>query len=141
MPKIIGPIPDNILRRMAPEDRKVYGKAGMTLEELEVKNSLQSEEELQEATASLLRLRNIRCFRSRMDKRPTGPTGWPDFIFAVRGRACAFECKRFGESPEPHQSEVMAALTNDGWFVRVVRSELQVVKALNEVFTNPFPEK
>lgn len=128
-----GPLPDNILRRMPKEDRRPLGKAGVTTQEANEKAVARSEKKLQENVAALLRQRNITFNVSRMDKRKTDKVGWPDFTFAVRGRAAAFEVKRPGKEPTKEQVACMLGMIRDGWFVRVIESEHQALQALNEL--------
>ena len=113
----IGPIPDHILRLMTKEDRP---RGVLTFAEIEEKRQVRLEKELQEQVASLLRQRNIVFNCSRMDRRKTDKVGWPDFTFAVAGRACAVECKMPGENLRPEQSVVINAMMGNGWLVAVV---------------------
>ena len=97
---------DRILKLMRPEDRKLFGKAGMTQEEAIKKAQIKSERDLQNQIENYLRLKGIEPIRSRMDKATTNNVGTPDFLFAVGARlyhdphkfdpvvvACAWEVK------------------------------------------------
>lgn len=123
-------IPENILRMMPAHERARLGRDGLLAEERQAKIDAKNERELQDRIKSLLRQRDI-CFnQNRMDRATTGREGWPDFTFAIDGRACAIEVKMPGQNPEPEQVKCMAELMRDGWFVRVVRSEDEFLQAL-----------
>lgn len=140
--KILGPIPDNILRRMSPQDRPP-GNAGRTFEEAEARRTDRLESDIQDNIARLLEHRGIPYNRSRMDKATTGTVGWPDFTFAVKRPShpgqysvpCGIEVKRPGTKPTADQERVLADLERGGWFVRVVRSETEFLDALKAIQT------
>lgn len=129
-------IPENIRRCMPREDRQAIGQAAMTNADAQAKIDGKRERELQENIASLLRQRNIWFMRQRMDRKTTGTVGAPDFLFAINGKACAFEVKLPGENPTEDQGKCMLAMEDDGWFVRVVRSEMEAIQQL-ELISNP----
>lgn len=130
---IRGPIPESIRKLMSPEDRQPLGKAAMTNEEAQASRMARREKELQENIANLLRQRNIWFARQRMDKRATSTLGQPDFLFAINGRAVAFEVKLPGEKLTDDQMRAIVAMTNNGWFFRVVHSEQEAVQRLEEL--------
>ena len=118
-------LPDSLLRRVSPADRKAAGLPAPLSEIVsmaKVKSDLKREKELQNQIVNWLRLRNITVSWFRMDKRLTATVGWPDITFAVKGRAVALECKLPGERPTEDQERVMAGLIRDGWRVAVVTS-------------------
>ena len=136
-------LPNAFLSRMAKADRAPLGKAGVTMQEIETKHAFRREKELQERCVAMLRLRNIVVNVSRMDKRKTDKTGWPDLTFSYppnpkpetqnqkrHGIPCAIECKLPGCHPTPEQVKVMAQMLDNGWFVRVVTSEEQMLEVL-----------
>ena len=125
-------LPNHVLEKMCPEDRKKLGKAGMTIREAMEKAIAKSEKDLQEQIASWLRLHEIAFYRAAMHKKTTGTVGWPDFTFAVKGRACALEVKFGANNPEPAQYECMAGMRKNGWRVRVVRSLEESIAAIQE---------
>ena len=126
-------IPENIRRRMRPEDRQAIGKPAMTNEDAQAKINGKREKELQENIANLLRQRNIWFMRQRMDRKTTGTLGAPDFLFAINGRACAFEVKLPGGKLTDDQMRAIVAMTNNGWFFRVVHSEAEALKELDSI--------
>lgn len=115
-------IPDNILRRLSPATRKTLGKAGMTSEEAMASFAARSEKELQQQIANLLSLRGIWFCRSRMDKATTQQKGVPDFLFALRGVATAFEVKHGKGKLRPEQEATHAVMEHSGWRVHTVRT-------------------
>lgn len=125
-------IPENVLRCMKPEDRRPLGKAGLTLPEIGEKQAAKREKELQENCASLLRQRNISFIRQRMDRRTTGPVGQPDFVFVIKGKPYAVECKVGDGVLTAAQSEMLWKMQNDGWTIRLVCTEHEFMAILNE---------
>lgn len=131
--KIVGLIPENIRKLMAPTDRAAIGKAATTNADAQAKQDGKLEKQLQENIAALLRLRNIWFTRQRMDKRTTGVLGQPDFIFAINGKACAFEVKLPGNRPTAEQVGCHTAMCANGWFVRIVYSEHEALDELQQL--------
>jgi len=128
--KIVGPIPDHILRLMPKADRP---SGVLTFKEIGEKREDRAEKTLQNNIANLLRQRGIVFNYSRMDRRKTDVTGWPDFTFAVNGRACAVEVKRPDQVPTPDQFAVMSAMIENGWMTAVVHSEAEFIKFMDFV--------
>ena len=139
MSSIVGPIPDHILMLMRPEDRP-KGVAGLTAEELRDQADKQREKMLQANCIAILDHRGIIAQWSRMDKPTTGRVGWPDLTFAVPRRGdygvpCAVEVKVGRAQPTEEQVAVLDRLRFNGWCVRVLRSEQELVDLLNELTT------
>lgn len=108
--------------------------------QLESKEEIKSEKQLQEQIASLLRNRGIVFQRSRMDRKTTGTVGIPDFLFALRtypgqqfGRPCAFEVKMPTGKLSDEQARCIARMTDNGWDVRIIHSVSEALQALNEM--------
>lgn len=135
-PKVL---PDAMLSKMPKADRQSLGKAGITYAEAETKQAFKREKELQERCVALLRLRNIVCNVSRMDRRKTDKVGWPDITFAFPrpgqcpGIPCAVECKLPGCHPTPEQVKVMQQMMDNGWVIRVITSEEQFLETLRNL--------
>lgn len=118
-------LPDSVLRRVSPADRKAASLPAPMAEvvaKATAKSDVKREKELQEQIANWLRLHGITAIRSRMDRATSNNCGTPDFLFAVRGHAVALEAKLPGCHPTEDQRRVMAGLERDGWRVAVVRS-------------------
>ena len=131
--KIIGPIPNHILKLMPQENRKPLGKAGMTSKEIDIVQALRSEKELQRKIADYLRIREIAFCNPRMDKRSTMTLGWPDFTFAIKGMPIAFECKKSNGKTSQDQIKCHQNMTKNGWIVYLVRSFEQAVDIINSL--------
>jgi hypothetical protein len=137
---------DRILRMMRTEDRKLFGKAGMTSEEAIRKAEIRSERDLQRQIENLLRLKGIEPIRSRMDKATSNNVGTPDFLFAITAKdfnfvqeteehgegridfektvACAWEVKLPGRNLESEQKTMQQAMTThpNAWTHHVIHS-------------------
>lgn len=81
-----------------------------------------------------LRYKEIVFIRPRMDKKTTIKKGWPDFTFALRGRAVAIEVKVPGEKPTPEQERIHAQMRAEPncWLVYVVYSCAEVKEIVNK---------
>lgn len=115
-------LPENILKRMRPEDRKPLGKAGRTYEECTAQASIKLERELHKLISNELLRRGIFAVHSRTDKRTTNAVGVPDFIFAIGGRPIAVEVKMPKGVLSGEQLAVMNQMKATGWNYFVVRS-------------------
>lgn len=117
-------LPNKFLTCMADADRKAGGKALQTLDEAQARLEGRAERELQNHLANLLRLYGIEANRSRMDKKKTDRVGWPDFTFAAKGRAIAWEVKIPGKGLDPEQVKCIAAMRSEPncWHVEVIHS-------------------
>jgi hypothetical protein len=93
-----------------------------------------TEKDLHVAIRSLLSLKGIEYFESRMDKRTTQRKGTPDFIFAVEGRAVAWECKSPVGKLSKAQEEMHIRLAQwpNYWKIKVIRSLQEAIKELNK---------
>lgn len=120
-------LPDNILKLMSPQDRAALGKAGRTMDEISADNEKKLESEFQKDIGNYLRLKDIVYGWSRMDRKTTTFKGWPDFVFAIRGRAIALEAKVGKRQTTPEQDQTHAAMRANGWEVHVVRTFPEVV--------------
>lgn len=71
--------------------------------------------------------------RDRMDKRTTGPVGFPDFvIFMDHGKAVFIECKRRGGKPTPAQMATICWARKLGFIAEVVESLEGFLKVIGE---------
>jgi hypothetical protein len=134
-------LPDNLLRRIHPDDRKALGKAAMTSEEAILSAKITSEKKMQDTIAALLKHKNIEFLRQRMDKPTSGRAGWPDFTFAINGVPIAVECKLPGETLAPDQCDCHAAMQRNGWVTYMVTSVFEVHMIvshhLKQIFSSP----
>lgn len=130
--KITGPIPPHILKLMPKADRP-KGIAGMTTQEVDERNAVRMERELHDQVAALLRIRGIIAGHARMDRKSTFTEGWPDFTFAIAGRACAIECKRPGGELSNVQMDIMLDMLKDGWVYMIAFDIATVRKFLDDM--------
>lgn len=133
-------LPNNILRRMAKEDRLALGKGGMTAEEALKRFEARSEKEVQGQIDSWLRLKGIWFARSRMDKRTTGRRGTPDFLFVARPESfnglpvpMAIEVKYTDGKPTWEQEATRIQMEQNGWRFRYVTSLADVINAIADL--------
>ena len=107
---------------MSKKDRAPLGKAGLTTEEIQLKNDLELERDLQKDVHNLLRQRDVLVITNRFGKRSTATKGVPDFNFSWNCRPYAFECKVGNRKPSQRQLETHMHMRRNGWLVFVVRS-------------------
>ena len=86
-------LPDNVLRCLSPDERHKLGKAGLTCDEAVGRAEVRNERKLQQQVAQFLDLKGVPYCWQRTDRKATGRPGTPDFIFCLKGRFCAIECK------------------------------------------------
>lgn len=133
--KIVGAIPDHILRQMPQAERDQLGARGITFEQAQIKLAEREEKELQRQVFALLRLHGIESDASAMHKKTTRRIGWPDATFGAHGVACAFEMKRPGEKLSPEQESLREKLIAppNCWRYFVIHSVAEAVEALREL--------
>ena len=116
---------------MEPKERAKLGACGRLPEEVLDISCAKIEKDLQKQIAGLFALRNVWCVHSRMDRATTNQVGTPDFLFAIGGRACAFEAKVQGRKLSDDQRIVRAAMEKDGWCYWVVTSYAEALDVVN----------
>ena len=130
-------VPDNIVRRMNPKDRKSLGLK--TSEEAIAVMQVRNELELQKQIVGYLRLRNIEVIWQRTDKRTTTKRGTPDILFAVNSNGfptpCAWEIKYDRGVPSREQTDMMLRMQTapNAWRVRLISSFEHAVAELREL--------
>lgn len=130
------PLPDNILRRMSPQDRKPMGKAGMTSDEALTKAIARSERDLQGQISNWLNLKGIWFYNARMDKKTTAKVGTPDFLLCFTEMVGSTEFRRptalevkFGNGRlSIEQEQTKRRMEANGWRYHVVRSLIEVIE-------------
>jgi len=118
-------LPDAVLKRISPEDRKAADlppPINELVSKAAAKSDAKREKDLQWQIVSWLRLKNVTVLWSATNKRLTITVGTPDILFAIKGRAVAFECKLPGQKPTEDQERVMNGMIRDGWKVAVIHS-------------------
>ena len=128
-------LPDNVLKRMSPSDRKRLGKSGRTAEDCKRDHAHVSEREIHRQIEQWLNSKGIVFRHDRMDRKTTGTVGWPDFTFAgdmgSRG-ACpvGIEVKAAGGTLSDEQRLLHDRMRLDGWRVFVVHSLQEMIEVL-----------
>jgi hypothetical protein len=91
-----------------------------------------SEKILQRQIAELLHRHGIVVFYQRMDRRTSGKTGQPDFLFAVNGQAIAWEIKTETGRLSLEQERLMDKLSQppNSWKCKVIRSVEEAIHQL-----------
>ena len=92
---------------------------------------VKSEKILQIQIEQYLGHKGITAIRSRMDRKTSNQVGTPDFMFAVEGRACAYEAKLPHHKLSTEQEEMRRKLEADGWHYVVVRHLDDVIADLH----------
>lgn len=127
--------PNNILKCIAPQDRKGV----LTTDELTAKQEWEYEHELQRLIGQYLNQRDIYFVQSRMDKKTTTKKGVADFLFCVRHfsstngyetKPFAIECKSATGKQTAEQKEAQSKMERNGWNYHVVRSLQELIELL-----------
>lgn len=145
MPSVL---PEHILKRMSPTDRKQLGKAGMTAAEAADKAQVKNERDLSKLIVNYLRLHGIEPLVHRTDKKSTATKGWPDITFAISCKgdkvpggydtyvvAVVWELKHGYNKLEPDQVSMAEKLQTppNCWIHRVIKSFEQAREHLREL--------
>jgi hypothetical protein len=125
-------IPENVLRKMSKEDRKQFGKAGLTFEEACERAALKSEKDLQTVCLNYLSLKAIPYCAPQFGKKTRIPEGWPDVTFPhpKDGRFCAVEFKHGSNHTTPEQARTLQRIEAAGGIAVVVRTFEQFLALL-----------
>ena len=91
-----------------------------------------SEKELQKQLSNLLRLKEITFLSPIYGKKTRVVIGWPDYTFAINGRACAWEVKTGYNQTTEEQDFMLAKLAKEGWRTAIIRSVEQAFEFLNQ---------
>jgi hypothetical protein len=121
-------LPENILRRMSPEDRQAHAatvghsSAGMMADEAIGAADAKHEAWMQRQFASFCALKGYEFLWHRMDRRTGATPGWPDFLLVVSGKVCFVEFKTARGKLSDDQERVQLALKKAGVPTLVTRS-------------------
>lgn len=126
-------LPDAVLRRMSPEDRKKLRKAGVTAEEAQASFVAKNERELQGQIGSMLHRRGIWYDWDTTHRRRVGTLGTPDFLFCYLGKAVAWEVKFAKGKLRPEQESARQVMLSNGWHWSEIRSYQDALDALREI--------
>ena len=112
------------------------GEQKFTLHEgpqVPTKAEMKSEKELQEQIVGFLERNNTVVIRSRMDRKTSTNVGTPDLLFAINGRAIAYEVKLRGKKPTREQVDMMQRMGRNGWACYVVETYDNAVEIFREL--------
>lgn len=123
-------LPENILRRMSPEDRAPLGKGFKTSAEAREVCDARSEKELQRLCEAYARQHSIPFFRQRMDRKSNMPIGTPDAFICLRGAFLAVEFKVGTNGLTPEQSACLMDIQKNGGRIYVIRKFEDFVSVL-----------
>lgn len=127
-------LPEKVLSKMSAKDRaKLPGKSGLLAAECEAIQLAKSEKELQSQIAALLRRMGIYAISQPTHKRSNLKIGTPDFVFAVKGRPVAWECKMPGQKPREEQIEAMRQMSLNGWLCDVITRYDEALALFNQL--------
>jgi hypothetical protein len=115
-----GPLPENIRKAMAPEVRKEL--KAPTNEESALKYSRKTEKTLHDQFIAFCRRNCIDFVHSRMDKKPTIKSGWPDFTCIKNNKVALIEFKSPGGELSVDQFTCILDLARSGTDVLVATS-------------------
>ncbi len=96
-------LPEHVLNKMSPEDRKTLGKAGQTKQEAETAFSDRLERHEHDELIKWLLLHDVQYSRSRMDRKDTRKVGTADFLINAMGRFVSIEMKAGKNKPDEDQ--------------------------------------
>lgn len=126
-------IPQDILLRMRPEDRKATGQ--LTPQEITDKHAVKLERDLQRQCETYLTRHAIEYLH--ISHRAREKKGWPDLTFSVDGTPMAIELKTATGTLSDDQVRVLAAMRRNGWSVHVVRSYQEFVLVVESARLTP----
>ncbi len=127
------PLPENILKRMTPSDRKFMGKAGVTSAESQERFNVANERQLQKLLSNELHRRGIVFGWSRSDKSTSYTAGWPDYTIIHNGRVLFWEVKFGAGKLSEDQILIHKKLALAGFTVEIVRKFDDAIESLKRI--------
>lgn len=128
-------LPYNIRKCMDKSQRKSMGIR--TDHEIQAKVDSVSEREVQKQISNWLRLKGIWFDNPRMDKRPTGVLGRPDYLLAYKyggllATPLAIEVKVNGNDLSDDQKKVREQMIENRWHYYIVSSLQEVMEIMKD---------
>jgi VRR-NUC domain len=127
-------LPNRILEKMSPADRKELGKAGRTAAECIERAEARTERAAQKLFGSWLSLRSVYFIQARSDKRSTIRVGHPDFSIFHAGKVMFIEMKSPSGQLSQEQNECRLGLSRQGFTVAVARGAAEAIAVTKEFF-------
>jgi VRR-NUC domain len=127
-------LPDHVLEKMSPADRKALGKGGVTASEAIAKAEAKSERAAQKLFASWLSLRSIYFITARPDKRSTIRIGHCDFSIFHAGKVLFVEMKGPRGRLSEEQEQCIGELLDKGFRVALAYSAVEAIQVTREFF-------
>lgn len=121
-------IPDSILQRLTPEQRKEIGQ--LTAEESRLVCERRTEAALQKQCETWLTYHNITFLH--LSYRAREKVGWPDLVFVIDGKPFAIELKTATGRLTADQLDTLENMRINGWNTAVVRSLAEFKVYLDE---------
>lgn len=129
-------IPNNLLEKMAPADRKQFGKEGWTAAECVDKQSLKLERKLHSEFNGFLRRHEFDLvIHGDPRKKSQLPPGWPDYSIFRNAKVLFIEFKVNSNRLSDVQKIVTGLLLAQGFTVRVLYTYGDAVDATLEFFS------
>jgi hypothetical protein len=132
MPILPGQIPEPMLEKMAPAERRRLGKAGRTRIEIDQHNALKLERQDHNLFCGYLERNEYAYAHNRTDKRSTTNLGVPDFLIGCR-LGLAIEFKRPGCHLTPEQEQWRRRHEARGGLYWIVYDYAKAVAILEEL--------
>lgn len=140
MAKLSVVIPENILSKMVPADRKKYGKAGRTQMEIAQQQYIQSERKIHSEFVAFLRRHELPYVHSDPTKKSSIQPGHPDFQVTRDLRSIYIEFKMADGRLSQVQQDYIEFLRRNGNLVHVIVETApgSALKAASEIITEFF---
>lgn len=120
-------------KQLAMIDKRDRPKGyGLTRAEAIEKNEAQAEKEMHDQFSAWLRINEIEAAHGAFGRKTGFTPGWPDYSFAVDGKAVAVEFKTESGKLTEEQQKMFPRMESNGWKICIARS---LVEAINFVKT------
>lgn len=115
-------LPPKILSKISVEERRPFGKATMTHEEITASNDYKYERQLHNNIIAYFERNRIPYLHQPMHKKTHGVPGWPDFTFVFDGQTRHIECKSLTGELSDSQEQLHADFYRHNVKVKIIRS-------------------
>jgi hypothetical protein len=132
VPIFPGQIPEPMLEKMEPADRRRLGKAGLTMAERVAKEEIRAERQLHNQFSGFLNRHGFFSVHADPTRKSTIRAGWPDYSVFKAGRVLFIEFKVGLNTLSTEQQSVVDGLKAGGFPV-LITGDYQ--EAINAVFS------